>query len=128
MPLAQPLIQHIVRRHVVSTAIEDSADPETPARVHIFREQTFHCLILSPYTRGGDYVLETMINYLVRESFVSEDAKIGHSLVQDIIVQLALSEGYHRDLQHLSRISPFADEMQRRLWAVIVLIDLRLLS
>ncbi|KAF7548821.1 hypothetical protein G7Z17_g6815 [Cylindrodendrum hubeiense] len=92
-------------------SIEDPADPETPERIAVFREQTIHCLNLGQYTRGGDYVLETMINYLVC-----------------IIVQLALSEGYHREPQNFSNISPFSGEMRRRVWAVIVQMDLRLSS
>lgn len=109
-------------------SIEDPADPETPERVRVFREQTLHCLILGLYTRGGDYVLEAMINYLVCESFLSQDTDIGLWLVQGIIVQLALSEGYHREPQNFSNISPFAGEMRRRVWAVIVQMDLRLSS
>jgi hypothetical protein len=109
-------------------SIEDSADPETPVRVHVFREQTIHCLVLGQYTRGGDYVLETMINYVASEMFLSKDAEIGLWLVQGMLVQLALSLGYHRDPQNFSNISPFAGEIRRRVWAVIVQMDLRLSS
>ncbi|WYZ41098.1 hypothetical protein EsH8_IV_001439 [Colletotrichum jinshuiense] len=109
-------------------SIEEAADPETPERVHIFQEQTLHCLMQGQYTRGGDYVIETLINYLVCESLLSEDTEIGLWLVQGIIVQLALSEGYHRDPQNFHNISPFAGEMRRRVWAVIVQMDLRLSS
>ncbi|KAF4338369.1 hypothetical protein FBEOM_7722 [Fusarium beomiforme] len=109
-------------------SIEDAADPETTERVHVFREQTLHSLILGQYTRGGEYVLETMINYLICESFMSQEAEIGLWLVQGIIVQLALSQGYHRDPHNFSSISPFAGEMRRRVWSVIVQMDLRLSS
>lgn len=109
-------------------SIEEATDPETSERVHIFQEQTLHCLMLGQYTRGGDYVIETLINYLVCESLLSEDTEIGLWLVQGIIVQLALSEGYHRDPQNFPNISPFAGEMRRRVWAVIVQMDLRLSS
>ncbi|UKZ84123.1 uncharacterized protein TrAFT101_000046 [Trichoderma asperellum] len=109
-------------------SIEDPADPETPERVRVFREQTLHSLVLSQYTRGGEYVLETMINYLICESFMSQDTEIGLWLVQGIIVQLALSQGYHRDPQKFPSISPFAGEMRRRVWAIIVQMDLRLSS
>ncbi|KAF9768356.1 hypothetical protein IL306_014357 [Fusarium sp. DS 682] len=49
-------------------------------------------------------------------------------LVQGIIVQLALSQGYHREPQNFPSISPFAGEMRRRVWAIIVQMDLRLSS
>ncbi|OOF90536.1 hypothetical protein ASPCADRAFT_510799 [Aspergillus carbonarius ITEM 5010] len=109
-------------------SIEDSDDPETPVRVNLFREKTIHCLILSEYTRGGDYVLETLVNYLTSEMFLSNDGEIGLWLVQGMLVQLALSLGYHRDPQKFANITPFAGEMRRRLWAVIVQLDLRLSS
>ncbi|KGO58226.1 Transcription factor, fungi [Penicillium expansum] len=109
-------------------SIEGSEDPETPVRVHMFQENVIHCLVLSQWTRGGDYVLETLINYLTSELFLSKDSEIGLWLVQGMIVQLALSLGYHRDPQNFSSISTFAGEMRRRVWAVIVQIDLRLSS
>ncbi|KAF9768696.1 hypothetical protein IL306_013964 [Fusarium sp. DS 682] len=107
---------------------EDSADPETTERVHVFREQTLHSLVLGQYTRGGEYVLETLVNYLICESFMSQGAEIGLWLVQGIIVQLALSQGYHREPQNFASITPFAGEMCRRVWAIIVQMDLRLSS
>lgn len=109
-------------------SIQHPADPETPVRVHLFREQTVQCLVLGQYTRGGDFVLETMINYLASEMFLSKDAEVGLWLVQGMLVQLALSLGYHRDPQNFSNMSPFADEMRRRVWAIIVQMDLRLSS
>ncbi|RAK95572.1 fungal specific transcription factor domain-containing protein [Aspergillus ibericus CBS 121593] len=109
-------------------SIEESTDPETPMRVNVFREKTINCLVLSEYTRGGDYVLETLINYLTSEMFLSKDGEIGLWLVQGMLVQLALSLGYHRDPHNFSNITPFAGEMRRRVWAVIVQLDLRLSS
>jgi hypothetical protein len=87
-----------------------------------------HSLILGQYTRGGEHILETLINYLICESFMSQEAEIGLWLVQGIIVQLALSQGYHREPQNFPSISPFAGEIRRRVWAVIVQMDLRLSS
>ncbi|KUM60488.1 hypothetical protein ACN42_g6629 [Penicillium freii] len=109
-------------------SIEGSEDPETPVRVHMFRENVIHCLVLCQWTRGGDYVLETLINYLTSELFLSKGSEIGLWLVQGMLVQLALSLGYHRDPQNFSSISTFAGEMRRRVWAVIVQMDLRLSS
>lgn len=108
--------------------MEDQADPETAVRVRLYRERTIHCLVLGQYTRGGDYVLETLINYLASEMFLSKDTEIGIWLVQGMLVQLALSRGYHRDPQNFSNLSPFEGEMRRRVWAIIVQMDLRLSS
>ncbi|KAI0870200.1 hypothetical protein GGS24DRAFT_504984 [Hypoxylon argillaceum] len=107
-------------------ATEDPADPESAARVQMFREQTVNCLVLGQYTRGEDYVLETMINYLISEMILIKEAEVGIWLVEGMVVQLALSLGYHRDAKNFPNISPFAGEMRRRVWATIVQIDLRL--
>ncbi|KAL9568796.1 hypothetical protein ACKAV7_007110 [Fusarium commune] len=93
-------------------SIEDPTDPEVQER----------------YTRGGEYVLETLINYLICESFMSQEDETGIWLLQGIIAQLALSQGYHRDPHNFPNISTFAGEMRRRVWAVIVQLDLRLSS
>ncbi|KAJ9131677.1 Fungal specific transcription factor domain protein [Pleurostoma richardsiae] len=107
---------------------EDETDPEDVVRIYVFREQTIHCLGLGHYTKGGEYVLETMINYIALEMSLCKDADIGLWLVLGMLIQLALSMGYHRDAQNFSNISPFAGEMRRRVWAVIVQMDLRLSS
>ncbi len=114
----------------VSTQFQQSSEdpPETSVRVHVFRERTVHCLVLGQYTRGGAYILETMVNYLCGEMLLSRDADIGLWLVQGVLVQLALSLGYHRDPRNFPNISPFAGEMRRRVWAVIVQMDVRLAS
>ncbi|KAF4436383.1 hypothetical protein FACUT_6477 [Fusarium acutatum] len=109
-------------------SIEDPTDPDIQERVRLFREQTLHSLILGQYTKGGEYVLETSINYLICESYMSQDDETGLWLVQRIIVQLALSQGYHRDPRNFPSITPFSGEMRRRVWAVIVQLDLRLSS
>ncbi|KAF5567761.1 hypothetical protein FNAPI_522 [Fusarium napiforme] len=109
-------------------SIDDPTDPKIQQRVRLFREQTLHSLMLGQYTKGGEYVLETLINYLICESFMSQDDEAGLWLVQGIIVQLALSQGYHRDPNNFPSITPFSGEMRRRVWAVIVQLDLRLSS
>ena len=108
--------------------MKDLPDPETLARANVFREQTIHCLVLGQYTTGKEYVLETMLNYITLEMLLYKDANVGLWLVLGMVVQLALSLGYHRDAHNFSTISPFAGEMRRRVWAVIVQMDLRLSS
>ncbi|TXC01107.1 hypothetical protein FocTR4_00009280, partial [Fusarium oxysporum f. sp. cubense] len=60
--------------------------------------------------------------------FLQKEDETGLWLVQGIIVQLALSQGYHRDPHNFPSITPFSGEMRRRVWAVIVQLDLRLSS
>lgn len=107
---------------------EDTADPDALWSVYVFRERTIQCLVLGQFTRGGAYVLETMINHCTSEVFLCKDADIGPWLLLGLLVQLALSLGYHRDPRHSSVISPFDGEIRRRVWAAIVQMDLRLSS
>lgn len=110
------------------TLIEDQTDPETVARTHMFREQTVQCLKLGEFTKGGEYTLETLLIYIILEILLCKDTQKGLWLVHGMVIQLAMSMGYHRDPQHISNISPFAGEMRRRVWATIVQTDLRLSS
>ncbi|KAI1418331.1 hypothetical protein F5Y13DRAFT_148997 [Hypoxylon sp. FL1857] len=103
-------------------------NPDTLSRLHVFRERTVHCLILGQYTKGGTHVLETLVNHCASEVFMCKDADIGLWLLLGILVQLALSLGYHRDPRNFSNISPFASEMRRRLWTAVTQMDLRLSS
>ena len=107
---------------------ENPADPDTLMRVHIFREHTVHCLVLGQFTKGGPHVLETLIIHCISEVSMCKEAEIGLWLLLGMLVQLALSLGYHRDPQNFSHISPFAGEMRRRVWVAIVQMDLRLSS
>jgi len=107
---------------------EEPTDPDTVMRLHMFRERTVHCLFLAQFTKGGPHVLETMIIYFASEGLMCKDADIGLWLLLGMLVQLALSLGYHRDPRNFSHISPFDGEMRRRVWAAIVQMDLRLSS
>lgn len=95
-------------------------------RAYLFRDRTVHCLVLGQFTRGGPHVLETMINNIGSEVFLSKDPDIGLWLLLGMLVQIALSLGYHRDPSNLPNMSPFTGEMRRRVWAAVVQMDLRL--
>lgn len=91
--------------------------------VAVFRERIVQCLIMGKYTLGGSFVLETLILYLVIELFMSKDADIGVSLLLGNIVKISMGMGYHRDPTHFPKITPFASEMQRRIWATVSQIE-----
>lgn len=91
--------------------------------VERFREKTVQCLILGGYARGGPYVLETLILYFLVEVFPLKEIDIGIWILVGNIVQIATYMGYHRDAAHFPSISPFAGEMRRRLWSMIIQID-----
>ncbi|KAJ5723595.1 fungal-specific transcription factor domain protein [Penicillium malachiteum] len=108
--------------------IEDTPDTEALARISVFRERIVHCLVLGEFIKGKEYVLETLIHYATLELLLCKDADIGAWLIMGLILQLALSRGYHRDPQNFPKISLFDAEMRRRVWAVIVQMDLRISS
>ncbi|KAI1117106.1 fungal-specific transcription factor domain protein [Nemania sp. NC0429] len=89
-----------------------------------YKEKAIQCLILGHYTNGGPHVLETLILYFLIECFHIKDMEIGIWVLVGSIVQIAIHMGYHRDAKHFPNISPFAGEIRRRVWAMIVQLDM----
>ena len=89
----------------------------------VFREAIIRCLKLGHYTKGGPYVLETLILYFLVEILPLKEVDIGIWVLVGSIVQVATHMGYHRDPIHFPGISPFAAEMRRRVWAMIIQLD-----
>ncbi|KFZ18639.1 hypothetical protein V502_04012 [Pseudogymnoascus sp. VKM F-4520 (FW-2644)] len=83
-----------------------SVDPDPRILVDLFRDRIVQCLILGKYTKGGPYVLETLLLYFTIEHFLSKDAEIGLWILLGIIINLAMRMGYHRDPRYFSGISP----------------------
>nr|A0A089FQI6.1 RecName: Full=Pyrrolocin cluster transcription factor fsdR; AltName: Full=Pyrrolocin biosynthesis protein R [fungal sp. NRRL 50135]AIP87509.1 putative Zn2Cys6 transcription factor [fungal sp. NRRL 50135] len=96
---------------------------ESQETVESYKEKAIQCLILGHYTKGGPYVLETLILYFLVECFHLKDMEVGVWMLVGNIVQVAILMGYHRDADHFPNISPFAGEMRRRVWAMIVQLD-----
>ncbi|KAJ5190101.1 hypothetical protein N7472_009115 [Penicillium cf. griseofulvum] len=104
--------------------------PGTPSKnelqgmVSNFRLRIVQCLILGDYTKGGVYVLETLLLYMAVELFIRRDAEIGIWILLGIIVQLSMHMGYHRDPKNFHGISPFDGEMRKRVWATMLEVQL----
>ncbi|KAH8759318.1 hypothetical protein F5883DRAFT_681775 [Diaporthe sp. PMI_573] len=82
------------------------------------------CLILGNYTEGGPHVLETLILYFMSEIFPLKEVEVGIWMLVGTIVQVAMHMGLHRDPAHFPKsITPFAGEMRRRVWSMVVQID-----
>ncbi|GAW20123.1 hypothetical protein ANO14919_096190 [Xylariales sp. No.14919] len=96
---------------------------ESKATADRYKEMVVQCLILGHYTKGGPYVLETLILYFLVECFHLKDMEIGIWVLVGNIVQIAIHMGFHRDAKHFPNISPFDGEMRRRIWAMIVQLD-----
>ncbi|KAJ5888344.1 fungal specific transcription factor domain protein [Penicillium taxi] len=84
-----------------TSQVGDSEDLST-----MYKVKAIQCLLLGHYTKGGPY-----------------DMEIGIWVLVGNIVQIAIHMGYHRDAKHFASISPFAGEMRRRIWAMIVQLD-----
>lgn len=103
-----------------SSALRNPSD-----MIDVYREKTIQCLILSNYTDPGPYTVETMLLYYVSDHFRSSDAQFGGWMVFGLIVRASLRLGLHRDASHYPNISVFRGEMQRRVWAAILHMDLQ---
>jgi hypothetical protein len=93
--------------------------------VEIFREKTVQCLVLSNYTDPKEYTVETLLLYFVLDHFRSSDTQFGAWMVFGLIVRAAMRLGLHREPSNYPHISVFKGEMQRRLWASILHLDLQ---
>ncbi len=96
---------------------------ESQVTVDRYREKAIQCLILGHYTKGGPYVLETLILYFLVECFHLKDMEIGIWVLVGNIVQIAIHMGYHRDARHFPNISPSPARCEGRVWAMIVQLD-----
>ncbi|ATY61554.1 fungal specific transcription factor domain [Cordyceps militaris] len=96
---------------------------ENKRLIDLYKSQSIKCLLLCQWTKGGPYVLETLILYFLVECFHLKDMEIGIWVLVGNIVQIAIHMGYHRDTKHFPSISPFAGEMRRRVWAMILQLD-----
>uniref|UniRef100_A0A093V075 Putative transcriptional regulatory protein n=1 Tax=Talaromyces marneffei PM1 TaxID=1077442 RepID=A0A093V075_TALMA len=92
----------------------------------VYGERIAQCLHLGKYTRGAPYTIEALLLYLHIELLRGEDTRIEPWMILGIIVRLAYRMGYHRDPSHFSNISPFDGEMRRRLWSMLVQLDIQI--
>ncbi|KAF3480259.1 fungal specific transcription factor domain-containing protein [Arthroderma uncinatum] len=74
----------------VQTPESISIEQDFQRKMEGFRQNIVHCLILGNYTKGGPYVLETLILYFTVELFTHPDAEIGVWILLGTIVQLAI--------------------------------------
>ncbi|CAH0043433.1 unnamed protein product [Clonostachys solani] len=111
----------------VSDGRAESLKAECLAMKDAFREKAIQCLVLARYTMGGPYILETLINILTGEFVLLKDGGVTDGwLLIGMILQLATRMGCHLDPDHFPGISPFEAEMRRRMWIVILQLDLSL--
>ncbi|KAJ5741023.1 hypothetical protein N7493_000895 [Penicillium malachiteum] len=72
-----------------------------------YREKVVQCLVRSHFAKGGPDIVETLVHYLLIESYLSKDYKLSVWLLMGNIVQIAIRMGYHRDPQNFKSLSPY---------------------
>jgi hypothetical protein len=96
--------------------------------IQSYRERVAQALVLSRYTRGPPYTMETLFLYFTMEYYLGNDSHSGVWILLGVIVRVAMRMGFHRDPAHSSQISPFHGEMRRRIWVITVQADIILSS
>ncbi|KAI1249937.1 hypothetical protein MGN70_008387 [Eutypa lata] len=119
------------KRHLSLIRISNKSQPAvlpynttTPALIQCYREKIVQSLVLAQFSRGGSFIVETLIHYLVVEQFLRRDSDPGIWLLLGNLVQIAMRMGYHREASHFRNISIYEGEMRRRVWMTIYQIDL----
>ncbi|CAI7624623.1 unnamed protein product [Penicillium pancosmium] len=110
------------------STLQDTAlnawSPATSNKILNYREKIVQCLVRGQFARGGPDILETMVHYLLIESYMNKESNIEVWLLMGNIVQIAIRMGYHRDPQHFKSLSPYESEIRRRMWAMIYSLDI----
>lgn len=94
------------------------------ARNRIYRTRIVQCLMAAEYTKGGPWVLETLVHYIYVEFALQPDTEKDIWFILGIEVNVAIKMGYHRDPVHFPNLSPFEGEMRRRVWTLVMLGDI----
>lgn len=117
----------ISHRFLAVLVNDPSGPPATTlssTRMDLYREKAVQCLVLAKYIRCPPYTVEAFLLYFVTEYFRSQDSQFGTWLLVGIIMRIAFRMGYHREPSRFPNISIFRAEMRRRIWCIIVQLDL----
>lgn len=88
-----------------------------------FKSLTVQCLIASDYTNPVAYTVETLMLYIQFDGITTPDRSIETPLMLGIATRLAMRMGIHRNSKAHPGLTPFQDEMRRRLWGTILISD-----
>ncbi|EED22658.1 conserved hypothetical protein [Talaromyces stipitatus ATCC 10500] len=105
-------------------AVPMISDSQELAR--IYREKIVQCLYLGKYSNGTPYSVETLLLYLHIELLRASDTQSEPWTMLGVVVRLAYRMGYHRDPSHFPNIPPFEGEMRRRVWSMLVRLDIQM--
>ncbi|KAM0425802.1 hypothetical protein ACHAPT_009053 [Fusarium lateritium] len=96
----------------------------TGASRPLYLDKVVQCLVLGDYSRGGPYVIETLLHYFTIEHVRRPDTEVDTWLVLGVILRLALRMGYHRDPAQFPKLTPIECEIRRRVWATLYISDI----
>ncbi|MCJ1322063.1 hypothetical protein MMC15_007408 [Xylographa vitiligo] len=112
--------KHLICQRVSSTTVTGAQEPHSGRQVPR-KDYTV------PYPRSldvwGSLHFGDFDSVFHGRGFPLKDTEAGIRVLVGNIVQIAVHMGYHRDAKHFPNISPFAGEMRRRIWALIVQLD-----
>ena len=89
-----------------------------------YRRLAAQCLIASNYMKPVRWTLEALALYMLNEYTRRSETLTGVWVVLGMLIRLAMRLGYHRDPSAFPQISVFAGEMRRRMWTVVLQLDM----
>ena len=108
----------------------DEADPrptQWPARIQDFHTKAVQCIVLADYVKCPPYSLEALLGYFVTDHFLHHN-QTSPWFIGGLIVRVAFRMGYHRDPSNFPTLSLFDCEMRRRMWSIVLQMDLMISS
>ncbi|KAI9738094.1 MAG: hypothetical protein M1818_005522 [Claussenomyces sp. TS43310] len=114
--------------HCAEVSYEESGEPSVWDQYDVPRPADFkalivQCLIASDYTNPIAYTVETLMLYIQFDGTTPPDLSIETPLILGTTIRLAMRMGIHRNSNGYPGLTPFQDEMRRRLWAAILMSD-----
>jgi hypothetical protein len=88
--------------------------PTALNRILAYREKVVQCLVRAQFAKGGPDVMETLVHYLLLESYLNGDSNVGVWLLMGNIVQIGSPSRWSRP--YLRKLLTLG---QRSAWAII---------
>ncbi|OIW29951.1 hypothetical protein CONLIGDRAFT_544161, partial [Coniochaeta ligniaria NRRL 30616] len=104
--------------------LELDGDIPPMERFSQYRTAAGWALISAKYTHPGPMTLQPIVLYIEAEFLVNRASQMKSYLLSGVGIRLMMKMGLHRDPSKLPNISPFDGEMRRRMWNLLVQIDL----
>ena len=99
--------------------------PEEPMeRFKMYREAAGYALAWGKYTSPTSMTLQPLLLYVEAEFLMNRSAQLTCYVLAGVCIRLMMKMGLHRDPSKLPNISAFDGEMRRRMWSLVIQIDL----